>query len=525
MTVSIQNPRWEQTPQETANGIVPSVEQFPPGDVLRYGALIDGVKDDTAAFQSAIDSGHSAFCQVEGTTNIEGTVVMNGDKSLTLNAGLNFERQSGGSTAPMLHMYGDKNVFNPNGATIRHNLYSHSDGIIRIGSAAGEVEGGTSDVTCYGNQISSHFKLVGAWGVTAQDGSIGLYIESIRRKKFAVSNPTYDTHIEAGEILNCDIGLVTSSDVNRSDLKLVIRQFGTAAVVANGSYGNKFNFRIETPQAIQPEVWREAIHLGTLNYLGTESGTDPTYRLSACYNNRFDVYVELEGSGDRKARVINWNEPGLSASEGNNDFFIVGQFGGGIGVDGTTDRSGIGSNVIYSSATIASYNRPCKFHELNLRRLDDDSGSYERKDSWGMLTGRVTNVAEGETVGLFAIDYIGTTRASLLVKLMINARSAQRNVATVGEQIWAFELQSDNSYNVSQPADFTTSFGGAVPAVTVSATAEAGTVANTMKVTISITGGDASGSNRYICAWKAEYLHSNLVGTNFDPDNDITLYP
>ena len=142
-----------------------------------------------------------------------------------------------------------------------------------------------------------------------------------------------------------------------------------------------------------------------------------------------------------------------------------------------------------------------------------------------MLTGRVTNVAELETVSLFAIDNIGTTRASLLVKLMINARSGQRNIATVGEQIWAFELQSDNSYNVSQPADFTTSFGGAVPAITVSATAEAGTDANTMKVTISITGGDASGNNRYICAWKAEYLHSNLVGTNFDPDNDITLQP
>jgi len=104
---------WSQTASESAESIIPVDEQKYPGDALRYGALVDGSTDDTTAFQNAVDSGHPAFCDVSGTTNIEGTIVLDGDKSLRLNVGLNFERQSGASTAPMIHLYGSKSVFDP----------------------------------------------------------------------------------------------------------------------------------------------------------------------------------------------------------------------------------------------------------------------------------------------------------------------------------------------------------------------------------------------------------------------------
>ena len=41
-----------------------------PGDVERYGTNLTGGADKTAAFQTAVNSGHPAFCNVVGTINI-----------------------------------------------------------------------------------------------------------------------------------------------------------------------------------------------------------------------------------------------------------------------------------------------------------------------------------------------------------------------------------------------------------------------------------------------------------------------
>lgn len=47
---------YPRTTSEIAAGITPTYYIYPPGDVRRYGAVGDGVADDTAAIQAALDS-------------------------------------------------------------------------------------------------------------------------------------------------------------------------------------------------------------------------------------------------------------------------------------------------------------------------------------------------------------------------------------------------------------------------------------------------------------------------------------
>lgn len=52
----------EQTPAELAAGVTPVNFAYPPGDVRRYGALLNGTTDDSAAWQTAIN----VVCGVAG---------------------------------------------------------------------------------------------------------------------------------------------------------------------------------------------------------------------------------------------------------------------------------------------------------------------------------------------------------------------------------------------------------------------------------------------------------------------------
>jgi hypothetical protein len=60
-TSSDQYVRYDQvasiatTAAETAAGVTPTNTGYPPGDVRRYGALLDGASDDSSAFQDCID--------------------------------------------------------------------------------------------------------------------------------------------------------------------------------------------------------------------------------------------------------------------------------------------------------------------------------------------------------------------------------------------------------------------------------------------------------------------------------------
>ena len=495
------------------------------GDIVRYGAVVDGSTDDTAKIQEAIDSGHPAFSEEHGTANVAGKLVLDGDKSLKLNAGFTLEDQAGTSSEPLIHLYGNKNLFDTSTCTIRADLNTRTGGIIRIGAAAGETEGGTTDVQCYENQIRGHFKLLGPWSAQGVDGTVGIYVESIRRKKFTVSNPCYDTTIDGGRIFNCDIGFVASTDVNRSRFKFDVYQWGTAAVITNASYGNKFDINIEAPQAITPEAWREAVHLGTQNYLSTESGTDATYAITAAYRNYFHIYAELAGSGTSKARVINYNEPGSSAAEGRNDLDIIGQFGGGIGEDGTTQQTGVGSNRGRSSIGYFDYTRPWALHDFNFRALDDGTGSHFGSNVFKFYSERVTPTDENTTYNIWVHDNLGTTSATMLLKLFFAGKVSgdATEEGHVGEMTFGCFVKAGSAQTVIKTLDAQSNHADGNPG-DWSVAAAAGTTANTGKFTLQLTTNSLTGSNNdFFYDWFLIAITSQLEGTNIDWDANVSI--
>jgi len=109
---------------ETVRGVKYSTLASQVGDgvdVRDYGGKVNGTFDDTASWERVLASGYPVKCSVKGTSNIEGTIVITDENTVTLNAGLAIERQGGDQTTPLIHMYGNKGVLNPRGATFRQD--------------------------------------------------------------------------------------------------------------------------------------------------------------------------------------------------------------------------------------------------------------------------------------------------------------------------------------------------------------------------------------------------------------------
>ncbi len=67
---------YPTTTGETSAGVTPTNFQYEPGNVLRYGAVGDGVADDTTAIQAALDSGESSAFLPKGTYKTTSPLVM-----------------------------------------------------------------------------------------------------------------------------------------------------------------------------------------------------------------------------------------------------------------------------------------------------------------------------------------------------------------------------------------------------------------------------------------------------------------
>jgi len=99
----ISNFLWPQTAAELAAGITPSDEAYPPGNVLRYGAVADGVTDNTTAFNNAItgaEKGVVYFPYVGTSSYRTDRITMastDSDKYIFLEPGVVLECTAGGT--------------------------------------------------------------------------------------------------------------------------------------------------------------------------------------------------------------------------------------------------------------------------------------------------------------------------------------------------------------------------------------------------------------------------------------------
>ncbi len=518
---------YPQSALELAAGITPTDTDFIWGDVRRYGAVIDGTTDDTSAIQTAVDSGHEVYVP-EGTYNVRGTIVADGNKTIRMTAATTLERQDGLSTAPMLHCYGERNTVLGNGATIRQDLYSHPKGIVLIGQDPGEAFGGGTDVNTDQNHVEN-LKIVGPVKNIAQDGSPGFYIHSLRRRMFGSSSAdrrrTYYCSGHNVNIVNCDVGLEFSSDANAHHLSgFFIHQWKEAAIVMNASYGNKLTgFRLESPLAVS-STRRFALHLLAQNGSSIEGDTSASYGIDAAFKNNIETYAELpnDSGANSVVSLLTFTETG-SAFGGNQ---ISGQhtLGAGVGKDGTTTPAGLGTNVYRGHITDARYVGPSKVFGRELRELDDgsNSGPLDVENSVARLSGRKAGIAEGASVDIFKIENIGPTRACIQLKLSLAAKSNKSNIVNTNFLIYHIEIIPTNQISATKVFDAPYNGGvGRQDAVTVSIAVSASGGKGT--ATVSLVGESVAGTTaQHYCSWFAEIISSELAGTNFTARNDIT---
>ncbi len=516
---------WPQTASELAAGITPTNYYYPPGNVQRYGGVFDGTTDDTQAFQDAVDSGWAAYTDHGGTTNIAGTITIDGFKSLyVLNPELQIEKNSGTSTAPMLHIYGNQNVVDLGGATIRNVTQANPHGIILIGPSVNETEGGTTDVQCYGNMVRN-FKMVGPEnGSNPQDdGAPGVYIHSIRRKKFTVGNPTYDTKIKNARIVNCDVGIEFSTDANRSVLSdIAITQYKTGAVYMNAAYGNQiYGLAMESPLNWSGGSPRYAIHLMSQNS-GTETGTDPTYAITQAYNNYIYGYSEFTSG---KGRLINWDAP--TTLGGYNVLKGPYSASDGFGKDGTTNLSGLGNNVVEANTFYAAPGKLHKLADYRFEETTDGTGTILNKGSICHAFIRKAAMDEGTHYNVLEVDNVGGSGASiddaLLIEINYAAKASENSHTHSGKMLWSCAVENNVALTPVLLYHFT-DYRNEDPIVQPWVTASAGTAANTGKFTISIENVDvpAVTSSNY-CSLDIKLQTSTLAGTTLDWDADVSF--
>lgn len=515
------------TKPEIANGVAEHITDriFLPGDAMRYGnTLLGEGYDDTAAYNNAIKSGHSAHCSVSGTSAIEDTIVMDGDRSLRVPTGTTWQRY-GAATSPILQAYGERNLFDGGTLTLRNIATVSDTAILHVGADLYEVNGGPTDKATRHNSFSN-FKIVGNQNVGkfAQDGKSGLYIHSLHRHGGNFTRPAYYNNFYNFNVVNCDVGVELSSDANaNSFFGFLINQWKKNAIFLNGAYGNTFyGLKMESPLGVGLD-YRYAIHLGVHNS-GLETDTNPLYGVDGAASNVFHGYAELPGSGDHKVALFDYAIPTTGTVFGRNTLDVTGFLVGGTGRLGHSDPDNISRNELKTHNIYKNRKHDAAYEVWRTvsRPVDDDSGAAYGNDEHRIFSGREAGVSEGVTLPILEIDNIGATAATLQIKLSFAAKATKTSTNHAGEMSWMCGVRGNSAgvadmYKNDQITRPDTSAAKAL----FSVTAESGSLEDTGKYTLVLATPSLGLSEQFYYTWKVELVHSNLQSINLDWDRDV----
>lgn len=161
-----------RTTTEIAANVIPSNFGYPAGDVRRYGAVGDGVTDDSGAIQAALN-----VAAVTTTANNRQPVV--------LPAGANYFLASGITIPPTVYMYGQGNDPSQNGFSTTLTCALAVPTCITIGGFNAAPGAGLSNVNVW---RQSGTIPAGSIGVLVQDGTqvtmshVGIYRNAVALK-------------------------------------------------------------------------------------------------------------------------------------------------------------------------------------------------------------------------------------------------------------------------------------------------------------------------------------------------------
>lgn len=237
---------YPQTAAEAAAGVTPTNYFVEPGNVRRYGAVGDGVTNDTAAIQAAINvaaaanSGRSVFIPagrwvVFGTLIVASGVTVYGESSgseyyvgspySTVSGSQLYKPNSGSSNGPIVQL--------DTGSSIRSLYLLHSKvngattGIVRFGGTA------TSDVCYYASAKDVRIYGEATADITGTNTCYGLFFPE---SDLATSRQRYFNSALGVTITNCDVGVRLSGQSNANIFtNMIVRQTYVAVDVDGGS--------------------------------------------------------------------------------------------------------------------------------------------------------------------------------------------------------------------------------------------------------------------------------------------------
>lgn len=195
---------------------------------------------------------------------------------------------------------------------------------------------------------------------------------------------------------------------------------------------------------------------------------------------------------------------------------------GGIGRDGQSDAAGVGDNIVRTTATDINRAIPVQYHDLFIRKLDDDTGSGYGGEQYRTFAGRMASMAESTAYDVLTVDNVGPNDAGCAIKLFYIIKEDSESDVEAGEISWLCPVTANTNRTAIKYKDFTANENGPAD-ITWSIVDAAGTEANTGKFTLRITTGNPTGTGNFYCAWKVEIIHTELYETELDWDSQVTI--